>query len=540
MPVLFQPASRFTPPFVGAMLIAAGWLGSALARGAEDTMSAPTAENSQRLNIREYRVSGARLLNATEVGEVVYPFLGPERTNDDVEQARAALEKAYRDKGFQTVSVEIPQQKVRRGVVILNVVENKVGRLRVKGARYFSLDDIKRLAPSVAEGTVPNFNDITRDILALNQLPDRRVTPTLRPGAAPGTVDIDLNVKDTLPVHGSVEVNNRYSADTTELRVNGSASYNNLWQRGHALGVSFQVAPQRPDDAKIFSAYYLARFPQLSWLSLLVQGTKQDSNVSTLGGTAVAGRGEVLGARAMLTLPSRPGFFHTLSVGMDYKHFLEDVQIGATTTQTPITYYPLSASYNASWVGKGRLTELNTALNFHLRGTGSAQNEFDAKRYGADGSFIYLRGDLSHTQDLPGGFQIFGKVQGQLSPDPLLNSEQFSGGGLGTARGYLESSALGDSAVFGTLELRSPSLLGWWKNVGELRVYGFLDAGELTLNDPLPEQTSRFELASWGVGGRLRLLDHLGGSIDAGIPLITQGQSLADNLLLTFRMWADF
>ena len=62
---------------------------------------------------------------------MVYPFLGSERTSEDVEQARAALEKAYHDKGFQTVSIEIPQQKMRRGVVILNVVEAKVGRLRV-------------------------------------------------------------------------------------------------------------------------------------------------------------------------------------------------------------------------------------------------------------------------------------------------------------------------------------------------------------------------------------------------------------------------
>jgi hemolysin activation/secretion protein len=544
MPLLLQLRYRFVPPLAGRVLGVAGWFGAGMAFGAAEPAATPAAtpaaENSQRLNIREYRVSGARLLSSVEVGDVVYPFLGPERTNDDIEQARAALEKAYRDKGFQTVSVEIPLQKVRRGVVILNVIENKVGRLRVKGSRYFSLEEIKRLAPSVTEGTVPNFNDITRDILALNQLPERRVTPTLRPGAAPGTVDIDLNVKDSAPVHGSIEVNNRYSPDTTELRVNGSASYTNLWQLGHALGVSFQVAPQRPDDAKIFSAYYLARFPQLSWLSLMVQGTKQDSNVSTLGGAAVAGRGDVLGARAMLTLPARPGFFHTLSFGLDYKHFREDVLIADTATQTPITYYPLSVSYNASWVGQGRLTELNTALNFHLRGTGSSELEFDAKRYRADGAFIYLRGDLSHTQDLPAGFQVFGKVQGQLSPDPLLNSEQFSGGGLSTARGYLESTALGDSGVFGTFELRSPSLLGWWKNVGELRVYGFLDAGELTLNDPLPDQTSRFQLASWGVGGRLRLLDHLGGSIDAGIPLITQGQSLANDLLLTFRMWADF
>jgi hypothetical protein len=31
-----------------------------------------------------------------------------------------------------------------------------------------------------------------------------------------------------------------------------------------------------------------------------------------------------------------------------------------------------------------------------------------------DGSFIYLRGDVSHTHDLKDGSQLFGKVQGNF------------------------------------------------------------------------------------------------------------------------------
>jgi hemolysin activation/secretion protein len=58
---------------------------------------------------------------------------------------------------------------------------------------------------------VPNFNQVEREIVALNQWLDRRVTPTLRGGVEPGTVDVDLKVKDILPLHGSVELNNRYS-----------------------------------------------------------------------------------------------------------------------------------------------------------------------------------------------------------------------------------------------------------------------------------------------------------------------------------------
>ncbi|MES2569794.1 MAG: ShlB/FhaC/HecB family hemolysin secretion/activation protein, partial [Verrucomicrobiota bacterium] len=492
--------------------------------------------------IREYRVAGAKHLPKIAVEEAVYPFLGPGRTSHDVEQARAALEKAYRDKGFQAVNVEVPDQDARSGVVLLRVNETTVGRLRVRGARYFSLAGIKRGAPSMAEGKVVDFNEVTRDIVRLNRFADRRITPTLSPGVEPGTVDIDLTVKDSFPLHGSLELNNRNSPDTSALRLNGSLSYSNLWQLGHTLGASFQIAPQRLEDAKIFSAYYSVPIPWVDWLTLTLQGTKQDSNVSTLGGSASAGRGYVLGARATITLPAGKEFYESVTLGIDYKHLEQTLFAGGSTIESPIEYYPLSAIYSATWTNKGALTEFNGGITFHLRGLGSDPEEFDARRYNSQGSFFYFRGDLSHTRDLPAELELFAKVQGQLSGQPLVDSEQFSGGGLGTVRGYLESEAVGDNALFGSLELRSPSLshLLGEKVVNEWRFYVFGEAGLLELRDPLPEQKSHFRLASVGVGTRVQLFEHFNGSLDAGLPLIGQAHTGAHDLLLTFRLWADF
>jgi hemolysin activation/secretion protein len=499
-------------------------------------------QNTPRFYIKKYWVKGgAHLLPNVEVEGAVYPYLGPYRTASDVEQARAALEKAYRDKGFQTVAVQIPAQQVKGGVIILEVLPNVVGRLRVNGSRFFSLDEIKREAPSLQEGKVPNFNEVTQDLVTLNQLSDRRVTPSLTAGRVPGTVDVILNVKDSAPLHGNVEVNNRYSADTTPLRVNGSVSYDNLWQLGHSIGGSFQLSPENPSEVKVFSGYYLARVPGVDGLSLMLQGTEQDSNVSTLGGIGVAGRGDTVGLRAIFSLPPRKDFYHSVSLGFDYKHFEQDVLIAGTDTTTPITYYPLSAAYSGTWLAKGYETDLNGAVDLHLRGMGSGEAEFDENRHGADGGFIYFRGDLSHTHDLPEGLQIFGKIQGQAADQPLVNSEQFSGGGLGSIRGYLESEALGDNALLGSTELRTPSLGGWvGKSVDDWRIYVFSEGGILTINDPLPEQKANFSLASVGAGTRIKFQDHFNGSFDVGVPLLAGVQTSPYDMLLTFRVWAEF
>jgi hemolysin activation/secretion protein len=504
-----------------------------------DAQSASTGGST--MFIQEFRVKGAKKLPAGTVEDAVYPYLGPGRTADDIEKARAALEKTYQDQGYQTVSVDIPQQEPHGGVVFLQVSENTVGRLRVKGSRYFSLDQIRNGVPSLGEGKVPNFNDVAREMVSLNQMADRRITPTLRPGVEPGTVDVDLNVKDTFPLHGSLELNNRYSANTTPLRLNGAVSYTNLWQLGHTIGFSFQVAPQDLNDAEIFSGYYIARIPGVDWVSFMVQGTRQNSNVSTLGGGAVAGNGSIVGARVLFTLPASDlkGFYHSLSFGLDYKHFDQDLALGGQLTGSPITYWPFSLDYNAALAGEKSTTELNASIVFASSSMGSGEQEFDNRRFNADGSFFYLRGDIAHTQELPLGFQAYGQVQGQVTGEPLVDSEQFAGGGLDTVRGYLESEVLGDNALISSFELRSPSLPKVAK-IDEWRVYGFVEGGSLTLNDPLPEQQSRFDLASVGAGSRVRFLNYFNGSLDAGVPLISQSSSSVGQVRLTFRIWGEF
>jgi hemolysin activation/secretion protein len=400
---------------------------------------------------------------------------------------------------------------------------------------------------------VPNFNDIVRDMYVLNQLPDRRVTPSLRAGLLPGTVDVDLDVEDKLPLHASLEVNDRYSASTTPLRLNGLVHYDNLWQQGHSLSFSFQLAPERPGDCQVYSGSYLVRFPSLTWLSVTATAIRQDSDVSTLGGIAVTGRGRIYGARATFTLPASASLFQTVTIGVDNKRFLEDVTMKqpagavpsggpAQTIRSPITYWPVSAQYAASWQHEGASMQGAATVTFNLRSVSSDPAGFDAKRYHASGSFIYLRGDLSRTDEGPFGIQFFEKVQGQLAAEPLIGSEQFAIGGMDSVRGYLEAQAVGDFGLGAQLEARSPSLgkllgAGW---VTDWRFFAFLDGARAGLREPLPEQTHVFPLWSLGAGTRFSLFEHLAGALEVGVPMRTSGATVASRPRYHFRLWGEF
>lgn len=523
------------------------------AQEAEQKKSPTTKPKAlERFEIDEYRVQGAKALEQIVVEEAVYPFLGPNRTPEDVEKARAALEKVYHDQGYQAVVVSIPQQNASTGVITLVVSENRVGRVRVKGARYYDPDTIKRGAPAVVEGKIVNFNDVTKDIVGLNQWPDRRVTPALKAGVAPGTVDIDLNVEDKVPFHGNVEFNNRQSPGTTPFRITSTLHYDNLWQLGNSFSFTYQVAPERVKDAQVFSASYLVRIPEFEYLSLLMYGLKSNSDVATIGGTDVVGPGEIAGARIVMTLPTRENFFHTVSFGADYKHFEQVVGDNVASDSTPVTYVPIVLSYNASWQTEGALTQLTAGATFGLRGIGSSPAEFDAKRYNAQGNFIHVNADVSHTHDLPEGFQIYGRLAGQLSDQPLVSSEQSSLGGLDTVRGYLESEVLADDSLYGTLEFRSPNLgpmltkaledngthTGNFFN--EWRFFGFADGATSFIHDPLSEQQAHFDLWSYGIGTKFKLSDYFNGMVVLSVPMISQTYTQARDPRMNFRVWGEF
>ncbi len=515
------------------------------------TAAAPSAV-AVPFDVVDFVVRGNTVLNEAQIDEVLVPFLGENKTADDLEKARAALEQAYSTHGFKTVAVQLPPQTPSDGVVLLEVTEARVGHLKVVGSQYSSIDKIKRDAPSLAEGSVPDFNHVPTDISALNQLADRRVTPELKAGTKPGTVDVDLDVVDHLPLHGSVEINNRRSEDTTPLRTSASLSYDDLWQEGHSLSLSAQIDPQKTEDARVFYGSYLARFGASPW-SVLLNGIRSNSNVATIGGTDVLGNGTTVSIQATYTLKATDTFYQALSFGVAYKHFdntttAEETAAGLPVTQidkVPIVYEPFTIGYTTIWRAKTSVTQADLSFVFAFPELGSNQATFDENRFDATGRQEYLRGSITHTHDLPFEMQAFIRASGQITDQPLVNTEQYVAGGADTVRGYLEAEALGDAGAGGTLELRSPSLAQWIAIRGsrpfdDLRVFIFGDDAYLRLREPLPEQRDAFRLASTGVGFNLKMYSYFNGNFTWADPIFDGPATRRWKSRYLFRVWTSF
>jgi hemolysin activation/secretion protein len=202
---------------------------------------AGSAEEPSTFEIRSFVVEGNTLFPEKSIQDILQPYKGSGKRSSDVETARSALEKMYHSEGYPAVIVNIPEQTVQDGTIRLEVVESTIGSTRVTGNRWFTREKILRDIPSLAPGKILYVPDVQKDLAHLNRSSDLKVTPSLAPGKEAGTTDVTLKVEDNFPLHGSIELNNRSTHDTTDLRLNAMLRYDNLWHKDHSVAFQYQT-----------------------------------------------------------------------------------------------------------------------------------------------------------------------------------------------------------------------------------------------------------------------------------------------------------
>jgi len=506
---------------------------------------AKTTEQTPAFDLLMLQVDGNTVLDQQLIEKTVYPFLGPGKSIADVEKARQALEEVYRKNGYPTVVVEIPEQDVVDASVRLQVVEGTVERLKIFGSRYYALGKIRAGVPALADGQVPHMPEVQQQLAALNQeSPDRQVTPIFRAGATPGKTEVELRVKDAVPLHGSVEVNGRNPEDTTRTRLIGALRYDNLWQRFHSASLQYQVSPENDDEVEVWSGTYVL---PTGWADtrLALYGIGISSNTqtgATIGGLTVVGSGSIYGARLIKPFGLEDNVSHSLTLGFDYKSFSQGVTLqGQDMEPTPVSYPAFQIGYDGSWRQDGAITSLGVAGNVSVRGLGNSQQEFDSRRQGAPTNYAYLTGNLKHLRALPWDFRLAARASGQLSYSPLISNEQFSAGGQQSVRGYHQTQQLGDDGLNLSLEVQSPQLKRQdWEVIQNLRLHTFIDYAYLWIQHPLEGNPGFYRLAGAGLGLRAQLFKHWSGELDWAYPLYRQGTVDVGNQRIDFRLAYEF
>jgi hemolysin activation/secretion protein len=521
--------------------------GAAQASGVDSPGATDKPAQENYFDVHEYRVLGNTTLSNRDIESVLYPLLGDHKTLADVENARAALEKTYHDHGFATVFIDIPEQDVTDQIVRLKVTEGRLRAVNISGARYYSERKILAAMPAAASGSVPKVPELQRQLATVNiQSADRTVVPVLKAGPVPGTVDLALKVDDHLPLHGSLELDNQNTPGTEPLRANASLSYSSLFGEFDTLAVQYQVSPQDVSQVSVLAANY-AWAPLAVGLRPSIYFIDSNSDVPTVSALGVIGKGQIYGARFAFPVTDTLGMPQSITLGVDYKHFLESIGLpgtesgmdtGSSTLKTPISYTNLSVAYSGSWPAEVLSGSLSAAANFGPRGAPNNPDAFANKRFKAQANYFYLKLDGALVIRLPRGFQLSLRADGQFAVEPLISNEQFSITGADGVRGYFEAESLSDTGLKGGLQFQLPTISLHAFSLGD--VFVFYDIGRADSIDSLPGEPASVTLRSWGAGLHLFPGRALNGLLTWADPLETGPNTRRGDARILFIVRASF
>ena len=221
-------------------------------------------------------------------------------------------------------------------------------------------------------------------------------------------------MQDELPLHGSVEVNDRYTADTSRRAPSVNLSYDNLFQRFHSLSLQYQTAPEEPREARVFAATYLAPVTRPATCSRCMRSTPTATwprsarcpcsarAASTVRATSCRCRDG--GCSTAVTFGARlQGFRRRASSWSD------------DATHTPISYASWSVGYSGWPRTFARRTGLQSRRELRAsRPRRTIRQEFEDKRFQAKPNYFYLRGDAQHERRF-----LWGTASGAASRRPV-------------------------------------------------------------------------------------------------------------------------
>lgn len=479
---------------------------------------------NERFDIQRFEVVGNTLLSPAEIETAVTPFIGAKRDYADVQQALEALELLYRGRGYSAVQVSVPEQELDRGTVKLQVVETKLGILKLGGNAAFDDANIKRSLPALQLGTPPNTSAIAANVQLANENPSKQVDVVLHVGELEGFIDADVTVTETTPQKLFVTMDNTGNTSTGNFRVGVGYQNANVFDRDHVFTANYITAPEELDKVKVYSLSYRIPLYQLGdSIDLVV--AKSDVNAGTsqtvYGPLQFSGRGNIYGLRYNQLLRRDGELSHRFVYGLDQKEFDNTCMLDMTalglgpsdcgSSGKDVTVRPFTFTYSGNVQRPGQIWDFFFTFAQNLPGTAHGKAEdFAAVRpspaggNGASANFKALRFGGSITHAYASDWQSRVALSAQYSGYSLVPGEQFGIAGSTAVRGFMEREIARDKGWFSNLELTTPNLgsrLGL-DNSHNLRGLLFYDFGAASNNALLGELKQQASISSAGVGAR--------------------------------------
>jgi hemolysin activation/secretion protein len=378
----------------------------------------------------------------------------------ELQDAADAVAKLYSSKGLLARAYFPPQKIKADGLVILRIVEAKLGRIKIDAQ-----DQPVRMDPELAaaylsannaSGELVNTKNLEAALSLLGELPGLEVKTELRPSETEGEVDLHVTLSDKPLVSGTVTVGNygNFSTGTTQGLI--SANLNNPLGWGDLVAFN-GMQTQGLTYAKV--GWYVP------WG---VTGLKVGVDASTMNyktvGSSAGSKGSSNSYSANLTYPllrSATTNFNT-SASYETKSYLNSRTPDNQTTSLVVSDYgvqDLVLSFSGNHydsIGLGGVSNF-TLSTTHGRWKNNIWNDSNTpNNYGqyTGTQFNKINFLFNRNQQLLEDETILSVTfSGQLSDSNLDSIERFYLGGANGVRAYPSAQGAGDEGMMLNIQL---------------------------------------------------------------------------------------
>lgn len=467
-------------------------------------------DDSVPIAVRQIDVVGSSIFDAADFAPILQEAEGRSLTLSQLRNVADAITQLYLDRGYLTSRAVLVNQQIVNGVVQIRVIEGSLERIDIEGATQTNAEYIRsRIALGGRTPLSQVYLENQLRLLRLDPLFDN-VEASLRAGTGLGQSILTVRVTEANRFNASFSADNFSSPAVGSERFGIALSYRNLTGWGDEILGSYFRSTTGGSNLFDFS-YRIPLNPMNGTLQLRV--APSDFRVTSADTPFdISGNNELYELSFRQPLIRTPREELALSLGFTYRsgEFLIDgIQINPTSTTS---VFKLGQDYvrrdpRGAWVLRSQFS-LGTGL-------------LDASS-GADpnGQFFSWLGQVQRVQILDPNNTLIFQGDLQLTPDPLLSSEQFVIGGGQSLRGFRQNVRSGDNGFRVAIENRT-TLSRNEAGAPTIQVAPFIDLGAVW-NDSdnpaaLPDQNF---LAGIGLGLIWQPTTRLSVRVDAALPLV--------------------
>lgn len=403
-----------------------------------------------KIHVEAIRISGAQAFPAAQLQDLVADLIGGQHSLAELEQGAARITQYYRQAGYLLARAYLPTQEIKNGVVDIQVLEGRLGKLSLNNQSGFTDERIREQVAGITPDQALRSDTVERSLLLLSDIPGLVVRSTLSPGATLGSTDLDIQVKNGKPYDGSVSVDNLGNRYTGEARINGNVTLNNPLGLGDALQfnalssgsglvygrLGYQL-PLNRQGTQVGVAYTQMRY----------RLGEEFSNLDAHGTARVA---SIYLLHPLLR--SRQANLN-LQINVDHKELDDNIDLTATSTSK--TLNNLTVGLSGYRNDDGGISHGNLSVTAGKLKLDAESAALDALGHNTQGHFLKTNLQLGRLQRLSQQWSLSAQLSAQYAGNNLTSTEKMSLGGAYGVRAYPQGEAPADDAWLLNLELRA-------------------------------------------------------------------------------------